>query len=891
MKKNLKAFMGKALAGTMLVTSTFAGVVIASESVSNNVAALAGAETTTSGGGVDDNTSGGSTNEPSTSGGPVDDNTSGGPVDDNTSGGSVDEDAVVNHTYSFANVPADTVIPTGKDAATNGYYMVESQGTIDAWKAVPATSKQDTATGDVGAYVVSAADGNYVRIADYSTVSPMLRFDASAKSVSRAATGKVTYTAKIAWEATGSSMSVFNLVSGDSTILTVATGSGKTAEADGSLNGAAFSSTNTTSKTKLYAKTGTNAYFGNSSASDITTNTFYEIKVVVDKATKTATVYQDGTVIAENVALDNTSVDEISIQGSGNTNRCLWVKDVSAVSDNASSGGDVETGATFTKLISDTLTIAATNGTLAITGSDVESFDASTNALVLKSTTKLDANSIVNKINEGTDVVASKQADGSIKLTQGDKTPITFTVTVKQAETPDVPSSTAVLKSETVAVGSADLNDLKAGDQIDVVYKLDKVLSINNFTFYVDFNPAVLTLDGAQAVADSEAVTYQLPAVGTMQLIPVDLITKQQAVVPAVGDTDYDNALGGKADGVKTAAQLGRLKLAGVAGLNGDSSSTAVTDTSGILFKLRFTVKGAGSTSVGINSVGGAKENEIFYATPKSEEGSDSIEIGDTIETPEVIIPETTALVYSYDKNGVVISAKDGKLTVSGDAVKSYADGVITLNSDATVTVDALLADIKATAAEGITVTVDGSKVTISDGTNSVEFTVVKADAEPEPTPTGDVTVKVGSDELKLAVGTTGLTATTTAKGKVKEVAGGVYVPVTRGVELASLTAADFAVEGATVKAYDAATNDLTVTIDGKDYVVGLFEVGDVDLNGAANVDDALKLVKVGNGEVTLSDKLIFAGDVDDNGAANVDDALQLVKMGNGDIAEFPVEK
>ena len=846
MKKNLKAFMGKALAGTMLVTSTFAGVVIASESVSNNVAALAGAETTTSGNGVDDNTSGG----------PVDDNTSGGPVDDNTSGGSVDEDAVVNHTYSFANVPADTVIPTGKDAATNGYYMVESQGTIDSWKTVPATSKNTDAgyTGDIGAYVVSATDGNYVRIADYSTESPALRFDASAESVSRAATGKVTYTAKIAWEAVGSSMSVFNLVSGDDTILTVATGSGKTDGKDGSLNGAAFSSTNTTSKTKLYAKTGTNAYFGNSSASDITTNTFYEIKVVVDKATKTATVYQDGTVIAENVALDNTSVDEISIQGSGNTNRCLWVKDVSAVSDNASSGGgsgeETETGATFTKVISDTLTISATNGVLKITGSDVESFDASTNALVLKSTTKLDANSIVKKINETTDVTASIKADG-INLTQGNKTPIVFTVTVKAAETPDVPSSTSVLKSQTIPVGSADLNDLKAGDKIDVIYKLDKVLSINNFTFYVDFNPAVLSLDGAQAVEDKDAVTYQLPAVGTMQLIPVDLITKQQAVVPAVGDTDYDNALGGKADGVKTAAQLGRLKLAGVAGLNGDSSSTAVTDTSGILFKLRFTVKGAGSTSVGINSVGGAKENEIFYATPKSEEGSDSIEIGDTIETPEVIIPETTALVYSYDKNGVVISAKDGKLTVSGDAVKSYADGVITLNSDATVTVDALLADIKATAAEGITVTVDGSKVTISDGTNSVEFTVVKADAEPEPTPTGDVTVKVGSDELKLAVGTTGLTATTTAKGKVKEVAGGVYVPVTRGVELSKLTAADFAVEGATVKAYDATAADLTVTIDGKDYVVGLYEVGDVDLNASTNVNDALNIVKYVNGEVT----------------------------------------
>lgn len=885
MKKNLKAFMGKALAGTMLVTSTFAGTVIASESVSNNVAALAEADTTTSGDSVDDNTSGGSTTDPSTSGGSVDDNTSGGSVDDG------DEDAVVNHTYSFANVPADTVIPTGKDAATNGYYMVESQGTIDAWKAVPATSKADAATGDVGAYVVSATDGNYVRIADYSTVSPMLRFDASAESVSRAATGKVTYTAKIAWEATGSSMSVFNLVSGDSTVLTVGTGNGKTTADQGTLNGEDISATNSPNKNKLYARTGTNTFTGNASASDITTNTFYEIKVVVDKATKTATVYQDGTVIAENVALDSTSVDEVSIQGSGNTNRCLWVKDVSAVSENASSG-DVETGATFTKVISDTLTIAATNGTLDITGSDVESFDASTNALVLKSTTKLDANSIVNKINEGTDVVASKQADGSIKLTQGDKTPITFTVTVKQAETPDTPDdSTAVLKSETTAVGDAKLDDLKAGDQIDVVYKLDKVLSINNFTFYVDYNPAVLTLDGAQAVEDKDAVTYQLSGVGTMQLIPVDLITKQQAVVPAVGDTDYDNALGGKADGVKTAAQLGRLKLAGVAGLNGDSSSTAVTDTSGILFKLRFTVKGAGSTSVGINSVGGAKENEIFYATPKSEEGSESIGIGDTIETPEVIVPETTALVYSYDKNGVVISAKDGKLTVSGDAVKSYADGVITLNSDATVTVDALLADIKATAAEGITVTVDGSKVTISDGTNSIAFTVVKAAAEPEPTPTGDVTVKVGSDELKLAVGTTGLTATTTAKGKVKEVAGGVYVPVTRGVELSKLTAADFAVEGATVKAYDAAVADLTVTIDGKDYVVGLYEVGDVDLNASTNVNDALNIVKYVNGEVQYTDKQKLTGDVDANESTNVNDALSIVKYVNGEVTEFGAEK
>ncbi len=245
-------------------------------------------------------------------------------------------------------------------------------------------------------------------------------------------------------------------------------------------------------------------------------------------------------------------------------------------------------------------------------------------------------------------------------------------------------SVVGAVEAEKVAVGDADLANLKVGDEIDVIYKLNGVTGINNYTFYVDFNPAVLEAVGPQTVADADAVTYTLDGVGTMKLVPEDLITQQMADVPKTGDTEYDNALGGKADGVKTAAQLGRIKLAGVAGLS--NSSTATTNTDGKLFVIRFKVLAGGSTNVALSPVGGAgNKTEIFYAKPQSETDAEVVQIGSLLPTVEIVIPSTgavsdftfdssTGTVTGYTGGGgaVVIPASIGGVKVTAIGEKAF---------------------------------------------------------------------------------------------------------------------------------------------------------------------------------------------------------------------------
>ncbi len=494
---------------------------------------------------------------------------------------------------------------------------------------------------------------------------------------------------------------------------------------------------------------------------------------------------------------------------------------------------------------------------------------------------------------------SASQEVSNIKLnvaesTTGGDTPSSSSSTTTTTEAPVA----GAVEAEKVAVGDADLANLKVGDEIDVIYKLNGVTGINNYTFYVDFNPAVLEAVGPQTVADADAVTYTLDGVGTMKLVPEDLITQQMADVPKTGDTEYDNALGGKADGVKTAAQLGRIKLAGVAGLS--NSSTATTNTDGKLFVIRFKVLAGGSTNVALSPVGGAgSKTDIFYATPQSGTGADVVEISGTLPSEEITVPTTVnAPEFTYDANGVkIVITSDGSLTVTGSNVKSFdtATNTITLNSDSTVEVADLIAAVAAAGTDKATVTATATGFTVADATDAtkaVTFTVVKAEGEDiNPPVVGDVTVKVLGSDLKVAKGTKGLTVTTSnSKITGVETATGAIAPVpVMAANLKGITAADFVATGATVKSYDADSFTLVITIDSVDYNIELISYGDVDFNGYANVDDALALIDYGNKTATFTDKQVMAGDVDGNTFANIDDALAVIDYGNKVISVFKI--
>lgn len=327
-----------------------------------------------------------------------------------------------------------------------------------------------------------------------------------------------------------------------------------------------------------------------------------------------------------------------------------------------------------------------------------------------------------------------------------------------------VPSDSGTITIEKTAVGTANLDALKPGDQVDVTYKLsDKVVGINNYTFFIDFDPTVLDLLGAQEVPADQVVGYlQSGLSGIQPLIPVELINGmgqdkgQMDIVPAADNADYANCKV-KPDGVKTAKELGRIKLAGVAGLAGYNEANTsektpwATTTSGILFTVRFQVKegandGFGSfPEIGLTPVGStAGKYDLFFGVPKDGTGSDVIKVDETnSKVDEVVeIPGTSDLFdFSYvnDTLGVKIVVANGVLdTDFGTSVKDFSKGVMTLTKESDTTVAQVIADmLTAGKVTGATVAADGEDGVIltstTDTTKTMSIKFAKEQKEPDP--------------------------------------------------------------------------------------------------------------------------------------------------------------
>ncbi len=466
-------------------------------------------------------------------------------------------------------------------------------------------------------------------------------------------------------------------------------------------------------------------------------------------------------------------------------------------------------------------------------------------------------------------------------------------------EQPPVPVTGSGLKSEVAPVGDANLDDLKAGDKIAVTYSLDdEIAGINNYTMFINFDPTILTFDSAEKPADPYTgyVTYNTTtALGILPLVPGDLIEAQANVKTGASNPDYAGTkVPATAD--TTAAQVGRIKLAAVAGLNG--ASTNKEDSANVA------TTAGGSTTVSLDPVAGSKANELFFEKPVDGQGSSPVNIGTAADVEAAVnenvvkVPvKVDAFEYTYEGDGVkIVIDAEGKVTVEGDNVEGLTGETmtITLKKDTISPADFIAHMAAATQPEGVTVTDasegDVKKVTITKGDKSVTFIIAESEKGGEvdpPTPGGDVTLTVDGIEIGLKKGDKGLIATV-ARGKAVEVEGGAYVPLVGGTKtLAELTSADFT--GATVD-YDAATATATLTVDGTSYKLELFKFGDVNNDTFVNVNDALQAVASQNGEVELTEKQKLIADVNVDTYVNVNDALKMVGRQNDASTEFEAE-
>ena len=247
----------------------------------------------------------------------------------------------------------------------------------------------------------------------------------------------------------------------------------------------------------------------------------------------------------------------------------------------------------------------------------------------------------------------SAAADTSESTTVAESSSETTTVTEASTETTTkaVETSTKAVETSTKAVETSTeattqaaepaVNDgvvLKAvprpstaqvGDQIVVDYVLegnDKSKGFNNYTLFLDFDPTLvqpvsvqdgnITLNNGMVYSASDASE----------------IENQLSNVPEAGNSDFDGA-----DGTKTQAELGRIKVAYVIdsqACNDDGALLSFTDD-GILFSVVFEAVGNGSTAFGTSAVNDefevvSSDSTIAKSVPVAADSTGVVDIVDT---------------------------------------------------------------------------------------------------------------------------------------------------------------------------------------------------------------------------------------------------------------------
>lgn len=236
-------------------------------------------------------------------------------------------------------------------------------------------------------------------------------------------------------------------------------------------------------------------------------------------------------------------------------------------------------------------------------------------------------------------------------------------------------------------VVTATSQSVKAGDTFTVYIAVDGGVGINAITGYLDYNAEYIVPTGGIGI-DGKDHTF----------MTADDISAQINLTPTAANTDYqataENYAGGTPDGKKTAAELGRIKLAGYLYENG--SLVECTD-SGALFAIDFKclkdcdaevefkpVKTSGFTA---NAVIG-RDVEGGKLTANSSGKYDHI-IGD-VDGDGLISATDAICIFRKKTSGASYDPYVGDITkegsdafkiadVNGDGTVSSADGIIIL--------------------------------------------------------------------------------------------------------------------------------------------------------------------------------------------------------------------
>jgi len=206
-------------------------------------------------------------------------------------------------------------------------------------------------------------------------------------------------------------------------------------------------------------------------------------------------------------------------------------------------------------------------------------------------------------------------------------------------------TSVSVKKGAAAIVGRVSKED---ENYLTVSYDVTLNPGFNNATFYVNYDPTYL-----KAVRHLKDEVPENIGINGTEFINAALIRQQIEYVPTPSNSDY---AGLGADGIKTAAELGRIKLAAyVEDSDKDGNLLEVTE-SGTLFSIKFEKLKDGKTDINLVQI--PKDNGFVGAdnVPLAMEVTNLKDV--EVKKGETPIPPVEEAVIS----GTVSESEDGKL-------------------------------------------------------------------------------------------------------------------------------------------------------------------------------------------------------------------------------------
>ncbi|MCD8238224.1 MAG: hypothetical protein LUC92_02650 [Clostridiales bacterium] len=235
----------------------------------------------------------------------------------------------------------------------------------------------------------------------------------------------------------------------------------------------------------------------------------------------------------------------------------------------------------------------------------------------------------------------------------------------------------------------------------DGYFTVDYILSgngeaygLNNATLAFCYDPETMIAIGAGNASEVGAVDSEGKLV--QAIIADDVVSSQALLVPAAGYEEYDDALGGPADGVKSAAELGMIRLSGYLSDNDGDGVLDVAYNNGILFSVKMqlvsnllegiTIDDLIYTSVAASAAFGVGESEtsVFIEGNVLYEGSENIGNGirGDIDQNGIITANDAACLLMYIKTGEAnsnwnVSTYIADVAITGDTEITAADAAL----------------------------------------------------------------------------------------------------------------------------------------------------------------------------------------------------------------------